>query len=267
MPKHFYEMKKIGGKHMLFNSINFLIFFPAAVLSYYIVPYKVRYLWLLAVSYFFYYCFNPSYVVLLAASTAITYVGGLLLSRAKEKEPGGEPDTADKKSMWSKVIVAFSFLIHLGMLFFFKYFDFVIGNLFAVINAVDPDISKPGFNLLLPAGISFYTFKALSYIMDVYRGDIKAQRNPLKYGLYLSFFPQLAAGPIERASNFLKQLEEKHRLNLNQVRDGLLSIRDFWRRWHITLSHFLRDYIYIPLGGNRLGKKKKIPQYYDCFCG
>jgi D-alanyl-lipoteichoic acid acyltransferase DltB (MBOAT superfamily) len=203
MPKQIYETKKIGGKHMLFNSINFLIFFPAAVLSYYIVPYKIRYIWLLVVSYFFYYCFNSTYVVLLAASTVITYVGGLLLSRDKEKKAQEEQqDTTGNKSMWSKVIVAFSFLTHLGMLFFFKYFDFVLSNLFAVINAVDPDITKPGFNLLLPAGISFYTFKALSYIMDVYRGDIKAERNPLKYGLYLSFFPQLAAGPIERASNF-----------------------------------------------------------------
>ena len=321
---------------MLFNSINFLIFFPVAVLSYYIVTYKIRYIWLLAVSYLFYYCFNPSYVVLLAASTAITYVGGLLLSKSIGKESGEEQGTVSKKTIWAKVIVAFSFLTHLGMLFFFKYFDFVLGNLFAVINAVNPDISKPGFNLLLPAGISFYTFKALSYIMDVYRGDMKAERNPLKYGLYLSFFPQLAAGPIERAFKFLKQLEEKHRFNFNQVRDGVLlmlwgffqklviadrvailvnqtfdyydqysglqimvavlfyavqiycdfsgysniaigasqvlgfnlmtnfetpylskSVSEFWRRWHISLSSWFRDYLYIPLGGNRLGKKKK----------
>ena len=318
---------------MLFNSLNFFIFFIGVVLSYYLVPHKVRYIWLLFASYAYYFAWNPSYVVLLLLCTAITYLGGRLLqkdgSRTEEMEPA-------QNRIWPKVIVALCFITNLGMLFFFKYSHFVLDNLFPVLSALYPGITKPSFDLMLPVGISFYTFKSLSYIMDVYRGQMTAEANFLKYGLYVSFFPQLAAGPIERASGFLKQLSEKHRFQFEQVRDGILlmlwgyfqkvviadrvailvnqsfdyykeyngfqlmiaalfyavqiycdfagysniaigasqvlgyqlmdnfktpyfsrSIGEFWRRWHISLSSWFRDYLYIPLGGNRQGKKKK----------
>jgi D-alanyl-lipoteichoic acid acyltransferase DltB (MBOAT superfamily) len=266
---------------------------------------------------------DARYVLLLLFSTAVTYVSGLLI----------EKTSANKQK---KIAVAISFALNIGVLFFFKYFDFTVDSINYLISKFDFSLPKPGFNVLLPVGISFYIFQALSYTMDVYRGDVKAEKNFLKYALFVSFFPQLVAGPIERSKNLLKQVNKSHSFNYDNMREGLLimlwgyflklviadraaivvdtvygnyteyggayivvasvlfavqiycdfagystiavgaakilgfdlmenfscpyfstSIAEFWRRWHISLSTWFRDYLYIPLGGNRKGKVRK----------
>lgn len=311
---------------MLFNSIDFLIFFPIVVLVYYLIPRKVKYIWLLAASYYFYMCWNAKYVVLILFSTVITYFSGLVIGKVKSR-------TAKK---WT---VAVSFLANLAVLGFFKYFDFFLHNLNKVLAAAHLSVIENPFSFLLPVGISFYTFQALSYTVDVYRGKVEPEKNLLKYALFVSFFPQLVAGPIERTENLLGQI---HRMDREKVFDyekfvsgfammlwGLFmkmviadrlslfvdgvfdnlymvgtvetvlaaiafafqiygdfagysavaigaarvmgfelmenfnapyfatSVGDFWHRWHISLSTWFRDYLYIPLGGNRKGKARK----------
>lgn len=314
---------------MLFNSYEFLIFFPVILMVYFVIPKKVRYIWLLIASYYFYMSWNPKYAVLIVISTVITYLSGIMLQKAAEK--GNE-----KGKKW---IVAGSFISNLGILAFFKYFDFFLSNLNVVLgNAGISIISKP-FDIVLPVGISFYTFQALGYTIDVYRNKISAEKNLLKYMLFVSFFPQLVAGPIERSENLLKQVREVHLMklwNFERISSGFIlmlwgyfqkvviadrasifvdavyseywmygsieliiatvlfalqiycdfasysmiaigaakvmgfelmenfnapyfaaSIKDFWRRWHISLSTWFRDYLYIPLGGSRCGRAKK----------
>ena len=174
---------------MLFNSIQFIVFFPIVVLVYFAVPKKIRYLWLLAASYFFYMCWNAKYAVLLLYSTAVTYFSGLLIDRCDKKR---QPQRR------KKFFVALSFILNLSLLFFFKYFDFTVENINFVLARCNLEIITPPFDFLLPVGISFYIFQALSYTMDVYRKEIYVERNFLKYALFVSFFPQLVAGPIER---------------------------------------------------------------------
>lgn len=310
---------------MLFNSIDFLIFFPIVVLLYYLIPQRFRYLWLLGCSYYFYMCWNAKYALLLLASTLITYFSGLLL----------EKTVSDKKKQ-RKLIVGGSFVLNLSILFFWKYIDFFLQNLQKIMRYAGMELSFSSFDLVLPVGISFYIFQALSYTMDVYRGKVKAERNPLRYALFVSFFPQLVAGPIERTPNLLKQFYEKHPFHFDNVKNSLLlmgwgyfmkmviadriaifvdkvygnyllyggwyliiatvlfafqiyfdfsgystiaigaagvmgfkitdnfrspycavSMKDFWGRWHISLTSWFRDYLYIPLGGNRRGKFRK----------
>lgn len=313
---------------MLFNSYHFLVFFPIVVLVYFVMPKRIRYIWLLVTSYYFYMGWNAKYALLLLTSTVITYISGLLLSSVK-----AEWRHAD---FWKKGIVAVSFLSNLSILFFFKYFDFAVENINAVLAAFQIELLTPQFDVLLPVGISFYTFQALSYTMDVYRGEIYAEKNLLKYALFVSFFPQLVAGPIERSKNLLKQINEEHRFSYERMCEGLMlmlwgyfmklviadriaifvdhaygteilydgkylliasilfafqiycdfagystiavgaakvmgfelmenfncpyyaeSVAEFWRRWHISLSTWFRDYLYIPLGGNRKGTVRK----------
>ncbi len=313
---------------MLFNSIEFLIFFPIITLMYFIFPHRVRHIWLLIASYFFYMCWNPKYALLMLTSTVITYLSGIVIARAD----------AGQNVRLKKLSVALSFTLNIGILFCFKYFDFAIDNLNALLGAVGLELIDPGFDLLLPVGISFYTFQALSYTMDVYRKDIPPEKNFLKYALFVSFFPQLVAGPIERSSNLIHQISERHYFDTHRVGRGLMlmlfgffeklviadraayfvnavynnptdanstglavvlatvlfavqiycdfasysdiargaaevmgfslmknfdtpyfsqSVAEFWRRWHISLSTWFRDYLYIPLGGNRKGKVRK----------
>jgi len=313
---------------VLFNSLDFLLFFPVVTLIYFLIPHRVRYLWLLGASYYFYMCWNPKYALLMLTSTAITYASGLLISSADRKGKDAQ------KKLW----VGLSFGSNLAILFFFKYFDFLIDNLNQVLKLLGITLIDPGFSFLLPVGISFYTFQALSYTMDVYRKDVAPEKNFLRYALFVSFFPQLVAGPIERSSNLLHQLHERHYFDSKRVASGLLlmlwgffqkmviadraayfvdmvynypyepgrtgfivviatvlfaiqiycdfsgysdiaigcarilgidlmdnfrapylahSIREFWSRWHISLSTWFRDYVYIPLGGNRSGVWKQ----------
>lgn len=311
---------------MAFNSFHFLIFFPIVVLLYYIIPRKMKRTWLLIASYYFYMSWNYKYSVLILTSTVITYISGLLLDK-----------TASLKSR--KCIVALSFVSNIGILIFFKYFGFLLENVNAVLNFLHiSEISNP-FSFLLPVGISFYTFQALSYTVDVYKNDIKAEKNFVSYALFVSFFPQLVAGPIERSGNLLNQIRkipEKKKFDYDKFVSGfglmlwglfvkmviadrvsifvdnvfsnlqaagtftcLLaafgfalqiycdfggysliatgaakimgfdlmenfntpyfseSIKEFWRRWHISLSGWFKDYLYIPLGGNRKGRVRK----------
>lgn len=316
---------------MLFNSFQFLIFFPIVLIVYYIMPKKVKYLWLLVASYYFYMCWNARYALLLLGSTAITYISGLLIDRVRKNYAGTAQETALKK--W---VVAGSFIINLGILFWFKYINFATSLLAQVLARVHISLNVPAFDIILPVGISFYTFQALSYTMDVYRGEIYAEKNFFRYALFVSFFPQLVAGPIERSKNLLKQLAVPKKFDFDKAREGFLlmiwgyflklvladriaifvdtvygdyttyrgwyivvatmlfavqiycdfagystiamgaaailgidlmenfdapylsvSVADFWRRWHISLTSWFKDYLYIPLGGSRKGKLRK----------
>ena len=312
---------------MLFNSVSFIVFFPIVVLLYFVIPKKIRYIWLLAASYFFYMCWNAKYAVLLLYSTAVTYASGLLIDRC---------DAKGWREGMKKVFVALSFGMNLSLLFLFKYFNFAVDNINVILSRWNIRALDPGFDLLLPVGISFYIFQALSYTMDVYRKEIYVEKNLLKYALFVSFFPQLVAGPIERSKNLLKQIGSAHCFSYENFRRGLLimlwgyfqkiviadrigllvdtvynnvgqyeggyfllasvlfaiqiycdfsgysliavgaakvmgfqlmenfdcpymaaSVAEFWRRWHISLTSWFRDYLYIPLGGNRKGTARK----------
>lgn len=197
---------------MLFNSLEFLVFFPAVALVYFLIPHKIRYIWLLLASYFFYMCWNPSYALLMLTSTVITYASGFAIK-------AGEKRNSVKIK---KLSVAFSFTINIAILFFFKYFNFLIDNINSILSATGLQLIQPGFDLLLPVGISFYTFQALSYTMDVYRNDVEHEKNFLKYALFVSFFPQLVAGPIERSSNLIHQISERHYFDSQRVARGLM---------------------------------------------
>lgn len=312
---------------MLFNSFEFLFFFPIVLLVYYIIPKKIKYLWLLAASYYFYMCWNARYALLILASTIVTYISGVLIEKAH---------SSIRLKKW---IVAGSFLINLGILFYYKYFNFILDSVSRLAGKFHVQLNMPVIDVLLPVGISFYTFQALSYTVDIYRGEIKAEKNFFRYALFVSFFPQLVAGPIERSKNLLTQIQNipvNCKFNWERVSHGLTvmlwglftkmviadriaifvdsvfnnytqygtvelslaamgfavqiycdfsgyssiaigsasilgfdlmenfeapyfsaSIKEFWRRWHISLSTWFRDYIYIPLGGNRKGKIRK----------
>lgn len=197
---------------MLFNSYSFMIFFPIVVMIYFVIPKKKRYLWLLFSSYFFYMGWNPRYALLIALSTVITYVSGILLEDMESSQVVGllKGNTVKVK----KVVVACSFIANLGILFFFKYFNFMLENINSLLLRFGCSVVEKPFDIVLPVGISFYTFQALSYTMDVYRGDIKAEKNILRYALFVSFFPQLVAGPIERSKNLLYQLNNTDKINV-----------------------------------------------------
>ena len=198
---------------MLFNSVSFIVFFPIVVLLYFAIPKKIRYLWLLAASYFFYMCWNAKYALLLFYSTAVTYISGLLIDRCDQK---GQPRRR------KKLFVALSFTLNLSLLFLFKYFDFVIENINLILAKCNLALLTPKFDLLLPVGISFYIFQALSYTMDVYRKEIYVEKNFLKYALFVSFFPQLVAGPIERSKHLLVQIGRQTSFSYENFRRGLL---------------------------------------------
>ena len=164
---------------MLFNSIDFLVFFPIVVLIYFIIPIKLRYIWLLIASYYFYMSWNAKYVILILFSTIVTYLSGILIEKASG--PGQK-----------KLVTAAS----------------LFANLSVLLEAVHIRLIDNPFSFLLPVGISFYTFQAISYTMDVYRGKAAPEKNLLKYALFVSFFPQLVAGPIEKTENLLTQIND-----------------------------------------------------------
>lgn len=319
---------------MLFNSIDFLIFFPVVLLVYFIFPRKIRYIWLLVASYFFYMCWNPAYIVLILLSTLVTYVCGLLIGKIRKRNEKPDGGQLVRMKVWIGVGVA----VNIGMLVYFKYTNFLIHTLNSLLTRFSiQEIHE--FDILLPVGISFYIFQALGYMIDVYRGNIAAEKNFLKYALFVAFFPQLVAGPIERSGNLLNQIKDepsRKLWNYERVTSGMIlmlwgyflkvviadraavlvntvfagyegyqmtalaagamafavqvycdfagysmiaigaakvlgfhlmenfntpyfamSVTDFWRRWHISLSTWFRDYLYIPLGGSRCGKLKK----------
>lgn len=315
---------------MLFNSVHFIVFFVAVVPLYFLVPMRWRHIWLLFASYYFYISWSARYALLLALSTLITFASGVLISRANTAA-----QNIKRQHFFKKMWLVLSFATNLAILFFFKYFNFAAGSLSLVLGKIGVTAAAPSFNILLPVGISFYTFQALSYTADVYRG-LKAEKNLLKYALFVSFFPQLVAGPIERTSNLLSQINSPKPFCYENAKNGLWlmlwgyfqklviadraailvnqvygnhqnygsvplvlatvlfavqiycdfcaysdiaigaaqamgfslrenfhrpyfarSIADFWRRWHISLSSWFRDYLYIPLGGSRRGRLYK----------
>lgn len=317
---------------MLFNSFNFLTFFPIVVVMYFIIPNRLKNYWLLICSYYFYMGWNAKYALLILLSTVITFLSGLLLEYVKNNENCQE----GRKVFYKKAIVASSFILNLGILFYFKYFNFALELCADVLKVFHLSVEFPIFDIVLPVGISFYTFQALSYTMDVYRGEIYAEKNFFQYALFVSFFPQLVAGPIERSKNLLMQLAHKNKFDFSRFIDGLLlmlwgyflkmvladriaifvdtvygdvsqyrgfylvtatvlfavqiycdfsgystiamgaarvlginlmenfdapylsvSVAEFWRRWHISLTSWFKDYLYIPLGGSRKGKIRK----------
>lgn len=314
---------------MEFNSINFMIFFPVVLALYFVIPKALRQIWLLAASYYFYMSWNARYALLIAASTLITYVSGIAIERYRDSGRTGR-----------RLTVLFSCLgINLGILLFFKYGNFLIASLDRGLELLHIGSVDQRFYFLLPVGISFYTFQALGYTIDVYRGDVRAETNLIRYALFVSFFPQLVAGPIERSKNLLSQMQNIAEIklwNARRVTSGTIlmiwgffvkmviadraavlvntvfdnyrmygstelvlaavffalqiycdfgsysliaigaakimgfelmenfntpyfacSIREFWSRWHISLSTWFRDYLYIPLGGNRRGRVRK----------
>lgn len=304
---------------MLFNSIHFLIFFPIVVALYFACPYRWRWALLLAASYYFYACAKLAYVPLLFVSSLNDYIAALLI----ERQPQGSP--------WRKLFLACSLSVNFGLLFFFKYYDTVALGIEEILHAAGILIELPLAQMVLPVGISFYTFQTVSYSIDVYRGHQKAERHLGIFLLYVSFFPQLVAGPIERSTSLLPQFYRKNDYDPTRIRDGFLyilmglfkklviadmlalypdqvhahpenfagiaallasyafaiqiycdfsgysdiargtarvmgydlrlnfdrpffsrSTAEFWRRWHISLFTWFRDYIYLPMGGNRV---------------
>lgn len=316
---------------MNFNSLEFLVFFPLVVLLFFVLPHRFRWIMLLAASYFFYMSWSAELIILILFTTLISYLASIGIEATESKT---------KK----KLLLTLTLVTCLGVLFFFKYFNFLADSVTAVLRAFTLPVSDLALELILPVGISFYTFQTLSYVIDVYRGSIKAERHFGYYALFVSFFPQLVAGPIERPGNLIPQLKEKHTPHLADFSAGCAkmligffkkvvvadlaavyvnavyndvssatgfgiviatilfsfqiycdfsgytdiaigaarvmgiklmqnfdrpytaeSIRDFWARWHISLSSWFKDYLYFPLGGSRCSKSRHLFNLFFIF--
>ena len=221
---------------MLFNSFAFLLFFPIVCIIYYILPtIKYRNLFLLLASYYFYMNWKPVYALLLLASTAITYLAALGCANY---------------SKYKKQFLISGITLNLLILFFFKYFNFAAENIEALMGLMGVKISIPEFKVLLPVGISFYIFQALGYLIDVYREDIKPEKNFFTYALFVSFFPQLVAGPIERSTNLLVQFYEEHKFEANQAISGITMM--IWG-YFLKLVVADRCAIYVDAVYNNIG--------------
>ena len=165
---------------MLFNSIDFLIFLPIVLVIYYIIPTKYKHIWLLISSYYFYMCWNAKYVLLIFVSTVITYLSGILIDKVEKTWP----DVNDI-GKYKKLILALSFVSNLGILFYFKYINFTLDIVTRVLSKVNISMNVPVFDVILPVGISFYTFQALSYSVDVYRGEVAPEHDFFRYALFV----------------------------------------------------------------------------------
>lgn len=308
---------------MLFNSFSFLLFFPAVTLMYFLLPRRARWVWLLVASYAFYMNWNAEYALLLAACTGVTYGCALGIDACAQTRA-------------RKLVLIGGIVFNVGMLAYFKYTGMFLDVAQRLCSLVGLPVQMPRVSILLPVGISFYVFQALGYMIDVYKGKLPPERNLFKYALFVSFFPQLVAGPIERSGRLLRQVAEPHDFDARRVRDGLLimmlgffekvviadracmyvdaiyrdwvsasgaqialatavfavqdlcdfagysyiaigaakvlginlmtnfrqpyfahSVKNFWARWHISLSTWFRDYIYFPLGAGRGSKKRQ----------
>lgn len=194
---------------MIFHSLDFVIFFIPIVAVYWLLPRRGQNVLLLVASYFFYGYVHPWFLILIAASTIVDYCA----ARSMEMWPAYR-----KRFVWLSVVSNF------GMLGFFKYFNFFVENVHAALSRLGIETSVPALRIVLPVGISFYTFQALSYTLDVYRGELRARRNLLDVAVFISFFPHLVAGPIQRASYLLPQVESTRRFSFDQVRSGLVLI-------------------------------------------
>lgn len=192
---------------MLFNSLLFLIFFPTVVLIYFILPPKFRWLFLLIASYYFYMNWQPIYALLISFSIFTTWLCGVLLDK-----------TDDVRRR--KLYLTLSLLINFGILFLYKYYNFINTSVFSVFEYFNIRWEVPNLDVLLPVGISFYTFQAVGYTIDVYRKDIKAEKHIGIYALFVTFFPQLVAGPIERSINLLPQFREIKKCTIANLSAG-----------------------------------------------
>lgn len=305
---------------MLFNSLDFLIFFPVVFLLYFISPKKVRPIILLISSYVFYMWWNVSLIFLILFITVLSYLCGIMINKSHSLK-------------LKKIYVIIGIIGSLILLIFFKYFNFFANSIIDIVSMFGGRKNNIAFNIILPVGISFYTFQTLSYVIDIYKGKIDVEKNFIYYALYVSFFPQLVAGPIERPDNLLPQLKKDKKIEINNLSQGLKfmligffkkvaiadmvgiyvnivyndikitnglmvlvasllfavqilcdfsgysdiavgcakcfgidlmknfdkpysskSIKEFWNRWHISLSSWFKDYVYFPLGGSRVSK-------------
>ena len=305
---------------MNFVSLTFLIFFIVTLVSFYLVPKKGRWIVLLVASYGFYAVYNWLFGLLLLAVSFITYLSGLLMGKGKNK----------------KAILVLTLIFVFGNLFIFKYLNFTIGSIFSIAQLFGSKATFSSLNIILPMGISFYTFQTLSYVIDVYRGRVQPDKNFFSYSLFVTYFPQLVAGPIERYEDLMPQLKNPKQIFFDDIGEGIkyiligyfkkiaiadvlaiyvdqvygsldtysgtailfatilfafqiladfdgystiaigvsslfgikltknfdepylaCNIKEYWNRWHITLTRWFRDYVYIPLGGNRKGRIRK----------
>lgn len=306
---------------MLFNSIEFMIFFPLVTISYFLLPHRYRWFLLLLASCIFYMAFIPKYLLILAITIIVDYFVGIGLHKTE----------GSKK----KILLVASIACNVGFLFVFKYFNFFNSNLATLASTLNVDYPIKNLSIILPIGLSFHTFQSMSYIIEVYRGNQKPERNFGIYALFVMFYPQLVAGPIERPQNLLNSFHEVKHFDFGRMLNGLQlmvwglfkkiviadnlaqlvnvvynnpgahhgliiilatyffafqiycdfsgytdiargasrimgfelmlnfnqpyfskSISEFWKRWHISLSSWFKDYVYIPLGGNRVPKRR-----------
>ena len=203
---------------MLFNSLQFIIFFTVIVSVYFSIPHKFRWMLLLGASYYFYMCWKAEYLISIIVSTLIDYYAGIQMGKSKVK------------AIRTKYLML-SLLVNLGLLFSFKYFNFFNDSLRAMFEHFNIFYNIPAFKLLLPIGISFYTFQTLSYSIDVYRGHKEPEKHLGIFALYVAFFPQLVAGPIERSTRLLPQFYEKHNFDYNRICNGLsLMLWGFFKK-------------------------------------
>jgi alginate O-acetyltransferase complex protein AlgI len=308
---------------MLFNSLEFAVFFPVVVAAFFMIPRSMKVPWLLLASCIFYMAFIPSYIFILFITIMIDYLAGMGIEKVDAKH--------------RKPLLLVSILSTCFVLLIFKYLYFAINSVVSVSSLFGAHLSPPTWNIILPIGLSFHTFQSLSYVIEVYRGNQRAEKNLIIYATYVMFFPQLVAGPIERPQNLLHQFREHHAFSYDNVTQGLkrmaygffkkvviadrlalyvndvykspksangaqltiatvffayqiycdfsgysdiaigaarvmgfhlmenfdspyhsLSIGEFWHRWHISLSTWFKDYLYIPMGGNRVGRQRHI---------
>ena len=299
---------------MRFNSVHFLFFLPVAVMGYFILPDKAKNKWLLVLSYYFYMCWNAVYALLMLFSTFSTWVCSNFVSKK------------DSSEVTKKLALTVNLIVNLGILFFFKYYGMFTDMVVNIFSTIGISVQFPVLSLLLPVGISFYTFQALGYSIDVYRGTVEHERNFFDYALFVSFFPQLVAGPIERSGNLLPQFHNYNKFSYENYKIGMRlmligffkkiviadhisvvleryydklelwpgpllvvgvllfaiqvycdfsaysdiargsakilgfdlmmnfdhpyfskSIAEFWRRWHISLGGWFRDYLFYPV--------------------
>ncbi len=312
---------------MLFNSLHFFIFFIIVTLGYWSLGWKGRWRLLLFASCYFYMIFKPIYIFILFFTIIIDYFAGIWLEKTKGKS--------------RKLLLIISLISNIGILAFYKYYGFFFENISHILGLWEIHNLLPIFKFMLPIGLSFHTFQAMSYTIEVYRGNQKAEHHFGIYALYVMFYPQLVAGPIERPQNVLPQFHTKFTYDWEKVKSGLMmmawglfkkvviadrlamvvdfayknpseqtgltlfvatffytfqiycdfsgysdialgsakvmgfdlmenfrtpyfstSISEFWRRWHISLSTWFRDYLYIPLGGNRVSEWRR---YFNQF--
>ena len=313
---------------MVFNSIDFLVFFPLVTFLYFVTNHQFRWLVLLIASCVFYMAFMPVYILILLVTIVVDYYAGILIENALVQH--------------KKKYLIISIFANIGFLFIFKYYNFFVEN-FNLLLGIQYEL--PYWKIIFPIGLSFHTFQALSYTFEVYRGNQKAEKHFGIYALYVMFYPQLVAGPIERPQNLLHQFRAKHDFNSRLFIEGLRlmiwgffkkmviadragiyvdaiynnptsfsslsvllaiflfsiqiycdfsgysdiaigaaktmgfdlminfrrpyfssSIKEFWARWHISLSTWFRDYLYIPLGGNRVEQSRIYVNTFIVFC-